>query len=116
MARAALGAVVEGGERVEAVWECGGALMASGGDGRARGGWERQAAREAARPRGEEEGALEVEGAPDMWVPHVRERKRGREGGERGGREVGRRLLGRGIGPGRLEWFCFFLLFKSFSN
>jgi hypothetical protein len=27
----------------------------------------------------------EVEGAPDMWVPHVRERKRGERGAGAGG-------------------------------
>jgi hypothetical protein len=77
-----------GGEEVreagEAAPGCGNGGMAGG---RRRG--------RAGKKRG---GALEVEGAPDMWVPHVRERKRGRGGG----REVGcfgpKAELGRGVG------------------
>jgi hypothetical protein len=47
----------------------------------------------------EEGGRPEVEGAPDMWVPHVRERKRGeRERAAAGSKRGGR--MGRAGGEG----------------
>jgi hypothetical protein len=48
-------------------------------DGRGEPGRRDGGAGSGAAARGRRGGALEVEGAPDMWVPHVREIKRGRE-------------------------------------
>jgi hypothetical protein len=72
-------------EGEEAVWECGGALMASGGDGRARGGRERQAAREAARPRGEEEGRWRLKELLTCGSHMSGREREGEEAGERAG-------------------------------
>jgi hypothetical protein len=55
-----LGASVTGGE--EAVWECGGALMASGGDGRARGAGEAAPGCGSQRRRGGRRGAAAARG------------------------------------------------------
>jgi hypothetical protein len=86
-------------------------------------------AREAGDRCGEGGAALEVEGAPDMWVPHVRERKRGERrergagaggprGPERGWAAAGIRKRGRELGRGRavLFFFSFLFFFLFFSN
>jgi hypothetical protein len=77
---------------------------------------------------GRRRGRPEVEGAPDMWVPHVRERKRGERRRVTAGRMGRKRDLGRGgeRKKGEVRWaagwaglFCFFsflFFFKSFSN
>jgi hypothetical protein len=60
--------------------------MASEGDGRARGGRKRQAAREAARPRGEEEGGHWRLKEHLTCGSHMSGREReGEEAGERAG-------------------------------
>jgi hypothetical protein len=53
-------------------------------DGRGEPGRRDGGAGSGAAARGRRGGALEVEGAPDMCVPHVRVRKRGRGGGRSG--------------------------------
>jgi hypothetical protein len=63
---------------------------------------------------GRRRGWPEVEGAPDMWVPHVRERKRGDRRRVTAGR-VGRKMAGPRGWAGVVLFFFSFLFFNPFQ-